>query len=67
MNARTLNSPESVDNDFQFPFAGDRRRSRVRLQHDFLAHSTANIATWKCYLPEDCIAAMIKMGWDRTT
>jgi hypothetical protein len=67
MNARTQNFPESVDNDFQFPCASEKPRSRVRLHHDFLAHSTANITSWRCYLPDDCIAAMIKMGWDRTT
>jgi hypothetical protein len=30
------------------------------------ARSTANIRLWSSYLPEDCVNAMITMGWDRT-
>ena len=26
-----------------------------------------NIAAWKSYLPDDCIATMIKMGWHHST
>jgi hypothetical protein len=26
-----------------------------------------NSATWRTYLPEDCVAAMIKNGWDWST
>jgi hypothetical protein len=29
--------------------------------------SENNILVWKLYLPSPCIAAMIAMGWDRTT
>jgi hypothetical protein len=29
--------------------------------------ASANIAAWKAYLPEDCVAAMIKDGWHRST
>jgi hypothetical protein len=25
------------------------------------------IAVWRSYLPEDCVATMIKMGWHRST
>jgi hypothetical protein len=25
------------------------------------------IALWRTYLPEDCVATMIKMGWHRST
>jgi hypothetical protein len=31
------------------------------------ARSEANILRWMEYLPEDCIARMIEMGWDITT
>jgi hypothetical protein len=31
------------------------------------ACSAQNILLWTAYLPEDCVKAMIKMGWDRTT
>jgi hypothetical protein len=26
-----------------------------------------NIATWREYLPPDCIETMIRMGWDEST
>lgn len=29
--------------------------------------SQQNIADWKTYLPAQCVATMIAMGWDRTT
>jgi hypothetical protein len=29
--------------------------------------SQQNIAEWKTYLPDPCIATMIALGWDRTT
>jgi hypothetical protein len=67
MNARTLDLPQSDDTGFQFPRPTEKSRARVRWHHDFRAHSSANIDAWKGYLPDDCVAAMIKMGWDRTT
>jgi hypothetical protein len=67
MNARTLDLPLSDATDFQFPNPSEKSRTRVRWHYDFRAHSTANIELWKDYLPDDCVAAMIKMGWDRTT
>ena len=32
-----------------------------------IARSEENIFRWMAYLPEDCIATMIAMGWDITT
>jgi hypothetical protein len=29
--------------------------------------SAGNIQLWQCYLPEDCVDTMIKLGWDQTT
>jgi hypothetical protein len=29
--------------------------------------ASANVATWRTYLPEDCVAAMIDDGWHRST
>jgi len=26
-----------------------------------------NIASWSSYLPRDCVAMMVSLGWDRTT
>ena len=31
------------------------------------ARSVANIISWRCYLPADCVNAMIAMGWDLST
>lgn len=31
------------------------------------ARSEKNIVQWTSYLPEDCIRAMVAMGWDVTT
>ena len=31
------------------------------------ARSAKNIAAWSAFLPADCVAAMILLGWDRTT
>jgi hypothetical protein len=32
-----------------------------------LVRSEDNILGWMAYLPQDCIEAMIRMGWDLTT
>jgi hypothetical protein len=29
--------------------------------------SAQNIADWSSYLPADCVAAMVSLGWDHTT
>jgi hypothetical protein len=29
--------------------------------------ASANVATWKTYLPEDCVTAMINDGWHWST
>jgi hypothetical protein len=31
-----------------------------------MARSAGNIAQWLTYLPQDCVAAMVRQGWDRT-
>jgi len=31
------------------------------------SRAAANVATWQTYLPEDCVVAMIKDGWHRST
>ncbi len=40
-----------------------RRSARSRAE---AARAQRNIAEWRTYLPEDCVAAMIKDGWDRS-
>ncbi len=32
-----------------------------------LSRSQRNIREWEAYLPKDCVASMIAMGWDATT
>jgi hypothetical protein len=39
----------------------------VRADEAGAARSEENILQWMAYLPEDCIRAMIAMGWDVTT
>ena len=39
----------------------------VRASEDDTARSEENILRWMSYLPEDCIRAMIDMGWDVST
>jgi hypothetical protein len=49
-----LNSPHYVS--IKAPLrAADARRS------------VKNILQWNCYLPIDCVKAMVNMGWDYTT
>jgi hypothetical protein len=31
-----------------------------------LARSANNVALWLTFLPEDCVAAMITQGWDKS-
>jgi hypothetical protein len=31
------------------------------------ARSEENIREWMSYLPQDCVEAMIRMGWDEST
>jgi hypothetical protein len=31
-----------------------------------MARSARNIAQWRTYLPTDCVAAMVRQGWDRS-
>jgi hypothetical protein len=47
-------SPETAAADWQADDVGEAR-------------SRKNISRWRSYLPEDCVAMMIKMGWDRST
>ena len=31
-----------------------------------VTRSARNIAQWRTYLPMDCVAAMVRQGWDRS-
>jgi hypothetical protein len=40
---------------------------RVPLRAADARRSVKNILQWNCYLPADCVKAMVRMGWDYTT
>jgi hypothetical protein len=39
----------------------------IPLEPTCAARAARNIATWREYLPTDCVRTMIRMGWDYTT
>jgi hypothetical protein len=51
-----------------------RRSSDVRVTHQSPAamrtttvdRSAKNIENWSAYLPAECVAVMVSLGWDRT-
>ncbi len=47
------------------PYAASLVEARVKDAD--AARSEENILQWMSYLPEDCIRAMIDMGWDVST
>ena len=40
---------------------------RIPLRAANAKRSVSNILQWNCYLPADCVRAMVRMGWDYTT
>jgi hypothetical protein len=44
--------------------ADDQGIRRTRMES---SRPAENVETWMAYLPQDCVAAMVKMGWDRDT
>jgi hypothetical protein len=59
-------SPDSIVPDMR-PFAADEHLCHVPLNAKAAARAAVNVATWREYLPSDCIRTMIQMGWDYTT
>jgi hypothetical protein len=39
---------------------------KARANEVDMARSARNVAEWLTYLPQDCVAAMIRQGWDRS-
>jgi len=39
----------------------------IKKNKDAISHAAANIAVWRTYLPDDCVAAMINSGWHWST
>jgi hypothetical protein len=52
---------------FHMPVSGRSTRRAVRIPEAYETRSNKNIGSWQEFLPEDCVTAMIRMGWDRTT
>jgi hypothetical protein len=52
---------------FHMPISATSKSRAVRTQEAYETRSNRNISSWREFLPEDCVAAMIKMGWDCTT
>lgn len=48
------------------PHRGSAHR-HVQLPEMSAGRAAKNVIMWQAFLPADCISAMIKMGWDRTT
>jgi hypothetical protein len=67
MDLESQSQPRYLPEAFQPDFANFPVRKNVRIHEPYAARSARNIAAWESYLPPDCVAAMIKMGWDRTT
>lgn len=56
--------------DVPFAVASDAEPgSDAQIQRTLVnaANFARNIAAWKLYLPDDCIATMIRMGWHHST
>jgi hypothetical protein len=52
---------------FHMPVSGRSTPRAVRIPEAFETRSNRNIRSWQEFLAEDCVTAMIRMGWDRTT
>lgn len=63
----TAQNPFGWADALQGDFAAARAQRSVRQPISYAARSISNIASWNAYLAEDCVKAMIKLGWDRTT
>jgi hypothetical protein len=44
-----------------------RPRQSIDKRQDGSIRAASNTATWRTYLPEDCVVAMISSGWDLST
>lgn len=64
----TETHPYRIKSDVvHIPFFATSKPRDPRVHEDYEARSNRNIGLWREFLPENCVTAMIKMGWDRTT
>jgi hypothetical protein len=52
---------------FHLPISATSKLRPMRIHEAYEIRSKRNIGAWREFLPEDCVAAMTRMGWDRTT
>jgi hypothetical protein len=64
-NANPLVSAARILLDLKDAIAAIRSESNARNTAE-KARSAKNIAQWLTYLPQDCVAAMVRQGWDRS-
>jgi len=57
----------TVIDELQDDPSGAAAPNSWEIDADNAARSKKNISQWRSYLPEDCVDAMIRMGWDVTT
>ncbi len=67
MNHDTHAQRKQVDEALHVPFNDASIRRSVRIHESYVIRSIRNITSWRAYLPESRVTAMIRMGWDRTT
>ncbi len=60
------NERRSMSTFVQLP-AEARRRRRTPYRAPDPAHAARNVLEWSAYLPPDCVASMVRMGWDHST
>jgi hypothetical protein len=60
-------APRIILEPLRMPFAVTPTHRNGRVHEAYGARSSRNIASWREFLPEECVKAMIRMGWDRTT
>lgn len=51
----------------RMPISAASKPRAVQIHETYETRSSRNIRAWREFLPEDCVTAMIGMGWDLTT
>jgi hypothetical protein len=67
MNHDTHAQRKQMDEALHAPFNDASIHRPVRIHESYVIRSIRNITSWRAYLPESCVTAMIRMGWDCIT
>jgi head-tail adaptor len=60
----------NIDASILAPDLSDRSDDPIKSAEQITAdneRSERNVRLWSSYLPPECVNAMIRMGWDRST